>query len=172
MKSMSDGSLAIHMAKFRSHSVFSLAYASGLQHATVAAKRHVLDIGCGGGCWSLLLAGPRLHVTVVVSGVDAYMQALRAVYALEARAHVTVLQSEDAASPDSFLSVLSGAPAVQDAEFMGFEMLVMLDLLTQLPPVLVHELCTSLLPHMHTRSKALVSVMGLPAEVEDSATNW
>jgi 2-polyprenyl-3-methyl-5-hydroxy-6-metoxy-1,4-benzoquinol methylase len=160
------------MAKFRSYSVFSAAFASALQHVTLASKRQVLDLGCGGGCWSLLLAGPRLHVTVVVAGADAYMQVLRVVYALDARAHVTVLQSDDAGSPESFLSVLKRAAAMQDAAFMGFEMVVMLDVLTVLPPVLVGDLCSALLPYMHTRSKALVSVLAMPASEAESATNW
>ena len=172
LKPMSDGSLAIHMAKFRSYSVFSRAFASSLQHATLASKRYVLDLGCGGGCWSLLLAGPRLHVTVIVSGTEAHMQALRAVYAMDARAHITVLQSSDVTSAGTFLSVLRDAPVSQDAEFMGFEMVVMLDVLTRLPPVLVEELSTALLPLMHTRSKVLVSVLGMYAAGEDSATNW
>jgi hypothetical protein len=160
------------MAEFRSYCVFSVAFASALQHATLAAKRQVLDLGCGGGCWSLLLAGPRLHVTVVVGGAEAYMQVLRAVYALDARAHVTVLQSDDVGSPEGFLSVLKRAAAVQDAAFMGFEMVVMLDVLTALPPVIVGELCAALLPYVHTRSKALVSVLAMPASEADSATNW
>jgi hypothetical protein len=172
LKLMSNGSLAIHMAKVRSYSVFSLAFASALQHATLASMRYVLDLGCGGGCWSLLLAGPRLHVTVVVGGAEAYMQALRVVYAMDARAHVTVLQSSDATSAGAFLSALRNAPAAQDVAFMGFEMVVMLDVLTRLPPVLVEELSTALLPYMHTRSKVLVSVLGMPAAEKDSATNW
>jgi len=164
--------LASHAHRVYSSSVFALAFAATLQHATLAASRQVLDLGCGGGCWSLMLAGPRLHVTVIVSGIDAHMQALRMVYALDARAHVTLLQSKELGSAADFLSVLDGSASLQNEGFMGFEMVVMLDVLTRLPAVLVRELSAALRPYMHTRSKALVSVLGVSAAAANSAVEW
>jgi SAM-dependent methyltransferase len=172
LKSMTDESLHAHASTARSNSVFALAYSSALHHATIAAKRHVLDIGCGGGGWSLLLAGPTLHVTVVVSSTELHVLVLRMVYALNVRDHVTVIQSRNMDSADEFLSVLGDAAALRDAEFMGFEMVVMLDLLSRLPPVLVEELSAALRPYMHTRSKALISAHGIHAAVGLSATEW
>ena len=172
LRSMTDTALSAYMANSLSDGVFALALSSALSHATLASKRHVLDLGCGGACWSLLLAGPRLHVTVVVSSAAAHVLALRMVYALNAREHVTVVQSSDVSSASSFLSVLGSTVALQDEGFMGFEMVVILDLLSRLPAALVDDLSAALRPYMHTRCKALVSVQGMPAASEHSATEW
>ena len=120
----------------------------------------------------MFLAGPALHVTVIVSGAETHVLVLRVVYALNVRDHVTVMQSSDVDSADRFLSVLGGAAALKDADFMGFEMVVMLDLLSRLPPDLVKDLSAALRPYMHTRSKALVSVPGISAALDPSATEW
>ena len=169
---MSDTALSSHLHRVHSRSVFALSYAAALQHATLAAPRHVLDLGCGGACWSMLLAGPRLHVTVVVRGDEAHLQALRVVYALDSRAHITVLQGIDTGSAAGFLSALDGLAVMKDGGFMGFEMVVMLDLLTRLPMALVQELSVALRPYLHTRSKALVSVLGASAAASDPAAEW
>ena len=169
---MPDDDLAIHMARAFSHSVFSHAFAAALQHATLASKRQVLDIGCGGACWSLLLAGPRLHVTTVVSSFEARRQALRVVRALDVLEHATVLQCGDLQSAGSFLSVLGDSAAVKESGFMGFEMVIMLEVLTRLPPALADELSASLRPYMHTRSKALLSVFGVSAAAVDPSSEW
>jgi hypothetical protein len=113
-----------------------------------------------------------LHVTVIVSGIETQMLALRIVYALNLRAHVTVVDSGNTDSARTFLSVLDRTAAVQDPSFMGFEMVVALDLLTKLPAALVEELSAALAPYMHARSKALVSVLGLSASAEDAAAEW
>jgi hypothetical protein len=169
---MSDKSLRAHVTKRLRDSVFALAFSSVLHHQGLAANRHILDIGCGGGCWSLLLAGPALHVTFVVSGAETRTLVLRMAYALNVQDHVTVMQSSDLDSAESFIFVLDGAAALKDADFMGFEMVVMLDLLSRLPPDLVGDLSTALRPYMHTRSKALVSVPGIATALGHSATEW
>jgi hypothetical protein len=169
---MSDKSLRAHVTQRRRDSVFALAFSSVLHHQGLAANRHILDIGCGGGCWSLLLAGPALHVTFVVSGAETRTLVLRMAYALNVQDHVTVMQSSDLDSAESFIFVLDGAAALKDADFMGFEMVVMLDLLSRLPPDLVKDLSAALRPYMHTRSKALVSVPGIETASGHSATEW
>jgi hypothetical protein len=169
---MSDKSLRAHLTKKLRGGVFALAFSSALHHQGLAANRHILDIGCGGGCWSLLLAGPTLHVTFVVSGAETRVLVLRMAYALNVQNHVTVMQSSNLVSAENFIFVLNGAAALKDADFMGFEMVVMLDLLSRLPPDLLGDLSTALRPYMHTRSKALVSVPGIATALGHSATEW
>jgi hypothetical protein len=160
------------MARASTHSVFAHSFAAALQHATIASMRQVLDLGCGCGCWSLLLAGPRLHVTVVVSSAEARKQALRIARALAASSYVTVLQCSDVETAESFLSVLGDSAAVRQPGFMGFEMVFMLELLTQLPPVLIDRLSAALQPYMHSRSKALLTVLGVSAVATHATSEW
>jgi hypothetical protein len=169
---MSDKLLHAHLAKMLSGSVFALAFSSALHHQGLAAKRHILDIGGGGGGWSLLLAGPALHVTVIVSGAETRVLLQRMATALNVQDHVTVMQSSELESAERFLFVLDGAAALKEADFMGFEMVVVLDLLSRLPPDLLKDLSAALRPYMHTRSKALVSVAGVAAALGDYATEW
>jgi hypothetical protein len=160
------------MARVYSHSVFAHSFAAALQHATVASMRQVLDLGCGCGCWSLMLAGPRLHVTVVVSSAEAREQALRVARALAASAYVTVLQCNGVETAEMFLSVLDDSEAVRDPAFLGFEMVIMLDLFAQLPPVLMDRLSAALQPYMHSRSKALLTVLGSSAAAGHVSSEW
>lgn len=160
------------MARASSHSVFAHSFAAALQHATIASMRQVLDLGCGCGCWSLLLAGPRLHVTVVVSSAEARVQALRVARALAASAYVTVLRCSGVETAAMFLSVLDHSAAVREPGFLGFEMVIMLDLLAQLPPVLMQNLSAALQPYMHSRSKALLTVLGLSAAARHATSEW
>ena len=160
------------MARASTHSVFAHSFADALQHATIASMRQVLDLGCGCGCWSLLLAGPRLHVTVVVSSAEAREQALRVARALAASAYVTVLQCSGVETAEAFLSVLDDSAAVREPGFMGFEMVFMLDLLAQMPPVLIDRLSAVLQPYMHSRSKALLTVLGISAAATHATSEW
>jgi hypothetical protein len=171
IKAIPDDTLAVYFVRLLGRSVFAQTFAASLQHETIPSKRQVLDINCGCGCWSLMLAGPTLHVTVIVNGHEARLQALRIAQALDVSAHVTVLQCSDTASAQTFLSVLGGSAAVQEAGFLGFEMVFILDLLKQLPASLLREFSVALRPYMHTRSKAFVTAMGISAAAE-SAFEW
>ena len=169
---MTDKSLRAHSTQKLRDSVFALTFSSALHHEGHAAKRHILDIGGGGGGWSLLLAGPALHVTVVVSGAGTRVLLQRMATALNVQDHVTVMQSSELDSAERFLFVLEGATALKDADFMGFEIVVMLDMLSRLPPDLVKDLSVALRPYMHTRSKAFVSVAGVASALGNYATEW
>jgi hypothetical protein len=169
---MTDKSLRAHLTQKLRDSVFALTFSSALHHEVHGAKRHILDIGGGGGGWSLLLAGPALHVTVVVSGDGTRVLLQRMATALNVQDHVTVMQSSELDSVERFLFVLKSATTLKDADFMGFEIVVVLDILSRLPPDLVKDLSAALRPYMHTRSKALVSVAGVAAALGDYATEW
>jgi hypothetical protein len=169
---MTDKSFRAHLTQKLRDSVFALTFSSALHFQGHAAKRHILDIGGGGGGWSLLLAGPAVHVTVVVSGAETRVLLQRMATALKLQDHVAVMQSSEVDSAERFLFVLDGAAALKDADFMGFEIVVMLDMLSRLPPDLVKDLSAALRPYMHTRSKALVSVAGAATALGDFATEW
>ena len=55
---------------------------------------------------------------------------------------------------------------------MGFEMVFMLDLLAQMPPVLIDRLSAVLQPYMHSRSKALLTVLGISAAATHATSEW
>jgi hypothetical protein len=83
-----------------------------------------------------------------------------------------VLQCSGVETAESFLSVLGDSAAVREPGFMGFEMVFMLELLTQLPPVLIDRLSAALQPYMHSRSKALLTVLGVSAVATHATSEW
>ena len=152
------------------HDRFGQAYAAQLSpFRFLREPRHVLDIGCGSGCWSLLLAGPALHVTVLVFDRDLSQAALELVKKRGIQEFTRVILIEGNASAranpsasELLLPLMKSSP-VNGADFYGFEFLVLLDVLQRLSFSAVQELTSALSPLMHTRSKALVSAFGIAA---------
>jgi hypothetical protein len=148
------------------HDRFAKAYAAQLApFRFLRQSRHILDVGCGGGCWSLLLAGPALHVTVLVFDRALAQVALEMVKhrGIEDFTHVLLSEADVSASATELLLPLMTSSPLNRIDFHGFEFLVLLNVLRWLSFSAAQELTSALQPLMHTRSKSLVSVSGISA---------
>jgi hypothetical protein len=136
--------------------------------------RHVLDIGCGGGCWSLLLAGPFVHVTVLIFDQTLARAAINMsnVMGIQDFVHIILTQATSStfSASELLLPLMSTSP-MKRSDFFGFEFLVLLDVMQSLSFSAVQDLTSALQPFMHTRSKALVSVLGI-AESSNRQGEW
>lgn len=112
------------------------------------------------GCWSLLLAGPSLHVTVLVFDQKLAKAAIDMVKTRGNHEFVNIVFAEKNASvtraSDLLLPLTLHSP-MNRMNVFGFEFLVLLDMLQTLSLAAVQDLTFALQPFMHTRSKALVS---------------
>jgi hypothetical protein len=149
------------------HDRFSRAYAALLSpFRLLRGPRHVLDIGCGSGCWSLLLAGPSLHVTVLVFDQNVARAAIEMVQNRGIQEFTRILLRGVNSSTTSATEILQPVMATSTLkmdDFYGFEFLVLLDVLHVLSFSAVQDLTSALKPLLHTRSKALVSAIGISA---------
>jgi glycosyltransferase involved in cell wall biosynthesis/SAM-dependent methyltransferase len=154
---------------------FARAYAAQLTPFRFFREpRHILDIGCGSGCWSLLLAGPSLHVTVLVFDQTLAKAAIEMVKKRGNQEFVHIVLADAGASTlgaTELLLPLTTTSPLNRVDFFGFEFLVLLDVLQSLSFSAVQDLSSAIKPFMHARSKALVSVWGI-AEIKKRSGEW